>query len=66
MADDYRQRLQWSYGNYRESNTTMETTRAIEARATIILHNTISCKLTKAHYEKYEKSEMIVTIKCET
>ena len=36
MADDYRQGLQRSYSDYRESNNTTETTRAIEARATIV------------------------------
>ena len=41
QTSDYRQRtaekrLQRSYGDYRESNTTTETTRAIEARATVV------------------------------
>ena len=29
-------RIQRSYGDYRESNTTTETTRAIEVRATVV------------------------------
>ena len=41
QTSDYRQttaekRLQRSYGDYRESNTTAETTKAIEARATVV------------------------------
>ena len=37
MADkDYIQRLQRSYGDYRESNTTTETTMAIELRANVV------------------------------
>ena len=62
MADDYRQVLQRSY---RESNTTTVTTSAIEARATIVAQYNKQ-QLTKAHYRKFEKSEMIMTIKRET
>ena len=36
---DGRQGLQRSYGDYRESNTTTETTRAIEARANIVVQS---------------------------
>ena len=71
QPSDYRQttaekRLQRSNGDYRESNTTTETTRAIEARGTVVAQFNKYSKHTTAHNGKCEKSEMIVTIKCET